>query len=378
MIPVNALSPPTLSFPALCFGPGLSPRGEPVSVQIDSDRLRFRPRHGREESVSFENLQLATGGFDHDQIILTWNSGADTASLVVTDSQAKKIFLSNASPLLTPQLLQWKEKVGRVRRRMRIGSAAFILFLLIPLLLPLALWWQSDQIVAWTSDRISIETEQQIGNIIFEEARIQFNLLSEGEALRAIEAMGNQLTEGSPYRFQWHLADDPNVNAVSMPGGHIVVFTGLIRASDSPEEVAGVLAHEIQHVTQRHGLKGLMHTLGWRTILSILLGEVGSGGGPWEEFAAQWGTLRFGRTQETEADLKGLILLKEAEIDPEGMIAFFQKLEREEGPAAVALLSSHPASGDRVKALRAAIERIGPWKPKPLPYDWKKVKASLK
>jgi predicted Zn-dependent protease len=68
----------------------------------------------------------------------------------------------------------------------------------------------------------------------------------------------------SPYRFEAIIADDPAINAVAVPGGWIVVNQGLLRRTRSPEEQAGVLAHEMQHILQRHTTNGILRQLSWR------------------------------------------------------------------------------------------------------------------
>ena len=359
------------SLRALYFGPGLPPQGKPVSVRMIPEGLCFSPDDSKEETISCDRIQVGSGGFDHDQILLTWTLGSGLYSLSLTDPSSKKTFLAQAPASLTPQLLRRQKKIDRVRRTSRAGWMALALILLLPIFLLAALWTRSDRILNWVAGQISIETEERLGDLIFAQTRQGLKMLSEGEAVKTIEEIGGRLSQGGAYRFKWHVAENPAINAFAIPGGHIVVFTGLIRAADSAEEVAGVLAHETQHVTRRHSLKGLIHDIGWRGAIALLVGDFPGG-----ELAAQLGTLRFGREQESEADLKGLLLLKEAGINPEGMITFFDKLSQEEGPS-IPFLSTHPLSDGRAEALRAQIQQIGPWKSPPLPFDWEKIKSSL-
>jgi Zn-dependent protease with chaperone function len=361
---------------AVRFGPGYPPAGEPVSVGIDSSGLHLSSKESGEETIPFDPLRVSAGGFDHDQMILIWRHGAETESLVISDSDSKMKFLAHAPSLLAPQLSRWQKKIGRNQKRTWGGGMLLLLLLLSPLLLAFGIWWQSDHIAAWAVDRISIDSEEQIGDLIYRQARLGFDILPEGEAVKAVREIGNRLTRGEPYPFEWHVAENPAVNAFAIPGGHVVVFTGLIRAAESPEELAGVLAHEIEHVTQRHTLKALVHDFGWQAVLAISLGEWG-GSGPWGEYAAEMGRLTFGRHQELDADRKGLARLKKTGINPSGMIAFFEKLSQGE-EMAIPLLSTHPSGADRVGALRAEIKRLGPWEGNRLPIDWKKVKAGLK
>lgn len=360
-------------FEVLFFGPGIQPQGERLPIRITSEGLVLRPGESSEETLSFETLRVTAGGFNHDQITLTWRKREKTWSLILSDPHAKAAFLSVAPPSLAPQLRQWQKQISRVQREMRLGPILLGLFILFPLLLGLALWWKSDAIAEWAVNRISYSSEVKFGDLIYEQTRVGLTLLPEGETTKMLQEIGSRLTKESPYPFKWHVADDPTINAFAIPGGHVVVFTGLIQAADSAEEVAGILAHEAEHVLQRHSLKGMLHQIGWRLVLSLLIGEVG--GGQIGEAAAQLQVLSFERDQESEADRKGLTLLKEAKIDPKGMITFFDRLSKKEGTS-IALLSSHPGSADRAEALRAEINRIGAWHSTQLPYDWGKIKKA--
>jgi len=363
-------------FQAVCFGPGSPPQGEPVSVGIDAGGLLLPWRDSPEAQIPFGRLRVSSGGFDHDQIILTWGDDSGQRSLVVADPISKKTFLTHASSLIAPQLSPWRRSFGGIPKKTWAGGMLLLFLVLIPLFLAIGVWRQSERIAAWAVDRISLDSEKKIGHLIYRQTELEFEILPEGEVVKTVSEIGRRLTQDRPYPFEWHVAENPDVNAFALPGGHVVIFTGLIRAADSPEELAGILAHEIEHVTQRHILKGLVHNLGWQGVMAIALGEWG-GGGAWGEFAAEMGRLKFGRDQESEADLKGLARLKKADIHPAGMITFFEKLSRQE-EIPIPILSTHPASADRVATLRAEIKRIGPWKGKPLPYDWNKIKSALK
>jgi predicted Zn-dependent protease len=245
-----------------------------------------------------------------------------------------------------------------------------------PVLVLALLWWQADTIVGAAVDRIPVSWEEQLGESAFEQLTRGAALLAEGPAVDAVNAIGGRLTDqiDAPYVFRWHVVDDPQVNAFAVPGGHVVVFTGLLRAADTPEEVAGVLAHEVQHVVLRHSVYGLVRSLGWSATIKILFGSSGplSGVG---QLADQLGSLTFSREQETAADMEGLALLQRAKVDPRGMVTFFEKLSHSE--SGIALLSTHPMSADRANRLRAAIARAGAWPTEPLPVEWAQVKTSV-
>lgn len=374
------------SFSALYFGSGLPSQGAKITVQIESDGLRLWcceilgeiPGEAQQKLVAYHDMRVSAGGFDHEQIILMWGEHDNTRSLVLADKSAKDILLAEAPPALAQQLTQWKKKINSTRQRTRAGWWVLALFLLSPFILLGVFVWKADRVIDWAVSHISIEDEQKLGDMVFEQYRPTLKLITQGEAPRVIEEIGEKLGLDAPYKFKWHIADNPAVNAFAIPGGHIVVFTGLIKAAQTPEEVTGVLAHEIQHVVQRHSLKAMVHNVGWRATIAMVTGDWT--GGMLGELATQLGVLKYGRDKEAEADMKGLVLLKKIRVDPNGMVQFFEKLAqsgKEQGGAPIEFLSTHPSTTERMIALREAIKEQGPWHNQPLPYDWDAIRASL-
>ncbi len=373
--PVDTLeaSAPSVSLvgQGLCFGTGLAPQGERAEFVLEADRLRLWPDTPREQVVPHAAIRVKPGGFERTQFQLTWSDHGPWALVLDDDALARRVRV-NPPPELREELSRLDAGFRRGRVTSRIGWTFVGAIVLAPILALALLWWQADRIVGAAVSRIPVSWEERLGDSAFEQLTQGAAVLTEGSAVAAVHEIGSRLTAqiASPYTLRWHVVDDPQVNAFAVPGGHVVVFTGLLRAADSPDEVAGVLAHEVQHVVLRHSLTGLVRSLGWSATITILLGSSGplSGVG---ELASQLGHLQFGREQETAADVEGLRLLQRAKIDPQGMVTFFEKLARKE--SGVALLSTHPMSAERADRLRAEIAQAGPWPVDPLPITWATV-----
>jgi predicted Zn-dependent protease len=247
------------------------------------------------------------------------------------------------------------------------------------LIVVLGLWFGSDLLVELAVDRIPIEWEQKLGESAYHDFLVRQEIMNEGPAVAAVKEMTHRLTAAipeSPYTFEITVVKSDVVNAFALPGGYIVVFTGLMKKAESPEEVSGVLAHELNHVLQRHGLERIVKQLGFVAVISIVLGNQQGLGGVMKQLGVELMTLKFGRAQETEADLTGLQLLHRAKINPNGMITFFQRLaEKDEGR--VEWLSTHPMSSSRADRLEAEIAAMPKQFPEPFTFDWTKVRASL-
>jgi Zn-dependent protease with chaperone function len=158
-----------------------------------------------------------------------------------------------------------------------------------------------------------------------------------------------------PYDVKVIVLDHPMVNAFALPGGPILIMRGLIDFAKSPDELAGVLAHEMGHVAARHSLQKLMEQLGIGFFFGILLGDVGTG-----TIAVAGETLlllSYSRDLESEADDLGLARLAAAGLDPRGLAEFFERMEEKSGGEAsewMRLLSTHPLDEARVAKFAAA------------------------
>jgi predicted Zn-dependent protease len=180
-----------------------------------------------------------------------------------------------------------------------------------------------------------------------------------------------------PYTFRVIVVKDPIVNALAAPGGYILVFRGLLDRTRSPEELAGVLAHEFQHVLRRHATRALLQNVSSGLLVAALMGDASGVMAFGLESARTLGTLRYSRQNEEEADTEGMRLLIQAGIDPAGMIAFFEVLQRgdRKGAALFQYLSTHPQTQERVERLKllAAQSQVKPVKLLP-DYDWRDIR----
>ncbi|MGH8415329.1 MAG: M48 family metallopeptidase, partial [Gammaproteobacteria bacterium] len=190
---------------------------------------------------------------------------------------------------------------------------------------------------------LSPEKEYQIGVQIMNEARSEGAILDDPLVHEYIDNLGHDLSSHSDdptLNFEYFVINDPEINAVTLPGGFIGVNSGMILASDNEDELAGVMAHETSHVTQRHIARGLQDQKD-RSLLNIatMLGAIlvaANAGDPdvaMGTLATAQGAIiqhqiTFTRSQEEEADRVGIQTLARAGFPPQGMIEFFQKMQR--------------------------------------------------
>ncbi len=179
----------------------------------------------------------------------------------------------------------------------------------------------------------------------------------------------NQSGELKNYRWEFNLVDDPQVNAWCMPGGKVVVYTGILPIAKDDKGLAVVMGHEIAHAIAKHGnermSQGYMASFG-QLVLSqltkkeseetqkLLMTAYGAG-------ATVGVLLPFSRKHESEADHLGLIFMAMAGYDPNEAVTFWQRMGKEGGPKPPEFMSTHPSDETRVKNLKKLIPEAMPY-----------------
>lgn len=205
--------------------------------------------------------------------------------------------------------------------------------------------------------------EAELGAQYAVEIEKEVPLLNDPVADAWAQRLGDELVKYSPpceQKFTFKVTADPSLNAFAIPGGFCYINVGLIAAADNEAEVAAVVGHEINHVTRRHGMRGLVRQYGFQTVSDGLAGAAGSAAPVIQLINDTGGVLtvrRFGREDEREADAYGVEAMHAAGYDSRMAISFFEKLKAASGgeePGVVGqLLSTHPATQDRIDTIRA-------------------------
>ena len=217
---------------------------------------------------------------------------------------------------------------------------------------------------------VSTQQEVQMGASYSDQIAKEMPLLRDPEATQYINVLGDSLAKVTDQRdLEWHftIVDSKEVNAFAVPGGWIYVNRGLIERATSMSQVAGVIGHEIGHVTNRHSIKQMQKAQGANIGVSLacILTRVCNSGLGQTAIDVGGGALfaKFGRNDEAEADAEGVKTMIRAGIDPRGIPEMFRILldERKDRPAGVdAWFATHPMEEDRIAATNAIIAQYPP------------------
>jgi predicted Zn-dependent protease len=232
-------------------------------------------------------------------------------------------------------------------------------------------------------DSVPISWEKRLKTEIKKYMENDSKVIIEKDVVFAIDAIKNRLLANetdTTYQIEMLVVESDVVNAVTFPGGLIVVFAPLIKITSCPEELASVLAHEIGHVVHRDPLKQMTKELGVSTVLSMV-----NGGKPApviQTMIKDFINIQYTRDQERAADEYGLLLLAKSGINPEHFGRFMDKLApdttgEKESNDAFEYLNTHPDVHERVDSAYAAAKRFDTKTEKGFKIDWKKIKRKL-
>lgn len=219
---------------------------------------------------------------------------------------------------------------------------------------------------------LSLSEEAQLGNQFEQSMRQQLPLLHDRVVTDYVREMGQGLVRAAgtqPFDYHFYVVVDDEINAFAGPAGHVYVNTGTILRARNASELAGVIAHEVGHVAERHIAENYNRQRNTQIGQQVLvLGAAVAGGGAIANMASLGTGLAaatylntFGREAEKEADLFAVAVMPRAGWDPNGLVTFFKVLQAEGGSSGVpTFLSSHPATEDRIESTSAAITALPP------------------
>jgi len=226
---------------------------------------------------------------------------------------------------------------------------------------------------------LSKNDEAQLGRAIMRQIRKSGRVVEDPLVNEYVNEIGHriaaQANNDGIHDFSFFVIEDPAINAFALPGGFIAVHTGLLEATRSEDELAGVLAHEISHVTQRYIARAI-HSGRRQSIMSmaIMLGAIlaavagADGDAVQGAIAIAQGTaaqqqINFTRSNEYEADRVGISALANAGFDPQGMASFFEVISRSNTPLEFRtpeFLRTHPVSSARIAEARSRARNYPP------------------
>jgi predicted Zn-dependent protease len=239
-----------------------------------------------------------------------------------------------------------------------------------------ALFTQWPEVENRKLNQFSLEQEDKLGKYVLESLSKDpdFQIYENKQADSVLHIIHQRLLDSmglTVFDYHVYIFDNEMINAFALPGGHMMISTGLLEFAESAEEVAAVVAHEMGHIENRHVMKKLIKALGISILLSndqIVLGEI----------SQTVTSTSFDRKHEAEADRFSMELLEKCEISPRVIASFFRRVSSEVGTydERLEIFMTHPHNNARIKS---AIEYELPENFETIPYDidWNTFKNEI-
>ncbi|MEP2781753.1 MAG: M48 family metallopeptidase [Pseudoruegeria sp.] len=274
------------------------------------------------------------------------------ARLYIEDPDTTRLLLARCDaplrkerPMNRAKILMWSVAA--------MASVAVILFVLIPNMANL----MADRLPAKGERALGKATFQQIRSALSEDEIVPLQTCTAPEGMAALQALGERVSRGVEldHPLQIHVLDDPMVNAFALPGGIIVFFRGMLEATQSSDELASVMAHELGHVVSKDPTRHALRSAGSIGVLGLMLGDF-AGGAVVLFLTEKLIAANYSQTAELEADVFGLERLNAIGVGTGAMAMMFTRLQDAEGgPDAegegarfLRYFLSHPLTQDRI------------------------------
>ncbi|MBI3606561.1 MAG: M48 family metallopeptidase [Nitrospirae bacterium] len=318
-----------------------------ATIHLLPNGLHITTESGKTLLWTYEDLHQTQGFYAGEQVRLEHGSPIPEVLLV-----ADAAFLSGLYQLV-PRLASRLHDPSRRRTR---GLLTLLAATAAIGIVAVVFRWGIPAVAA--VPLVPVPWEERLGQAIVQQIAPPERRCDDPILQRRLDEILGALTASvphSPYAFRVIVSDDPTLNAFAAPGGSIVLLRGLIERTATPEEAAGVLAHEAQHVLKRHSTRTLLQHASTGLLVGALTGDASGIAAFGLDAARTLGLLRYSRDREAEADAEGMRMILAAGIDPAGMIAFYDVLAREGSaiPSTLQHFSTHPSTAQRIERLRA-------------------------
>ncbi len=325
---------------------GRSPVRHPATVELTEEALIIAPGNAEPLRWACSRARVISDGSDGEPIRLESEEGPAGEALIVLDGRFLEALRQHTSACGgTSSLLEF-----RGWRPALLASAAIVV-------IASGFYFWGARLVADAAARAAPRfIEERLGRAVVSILAPAGQRCSGPARARLLARVSGRLAAAartSGYQFRVIYVNNPTVNAFAAPGGYIVVFQGLLAETRNPEEFAGVLAHEMQHVIQRHSTRALARDVSGRTLLSLI--ALDSGTPSAFQGAVQLMNLHYQRADEEQADTESIALLKRAHIRPYGLNALLRRLQLNGKTADMpaSYLSTHPAILERAARVEA-------------------------
>lgn len=357
------------------FDPAVPGGRHPATLQVETFALTAVLQDGTELALPLVGIQLEVAGADNDLLFCRHPQHPGRCLY------AKAALLLPALQGRLPEAAL-APLAGRLSRRKHsllfgivggVGALVLVIWLVMQAAGTMATWlpMSVDQELGKAAKPLVLS--DATGKIVTDKVVV--------DAVDEIIKRVVQHSESPDLPYDLTIVRSDTVNAFALPGGYMVVFTGLIEQAESPDALAAVLGHEWTHVTRRHGMQRLGQSAGTVLLVDVVIGNIAGVLQTAAELFSMTQIQSYGREHEEESDAEAVHILHRAGLNPQAVADFFAVLAKsspqtDSGP--LSWLSTHPSHEDRIAAARKQAAALSPLPAKPLKLDWAAVQAAVR
>lgn len=338
--------------------------------------IHARTSDGHEFVVPYDDCNLEMGGNSGHMLFCRT---VDRGLTIFCENRQFPVSLQQAG---SGELFEQIEEILSTGSRQRWNSRLTVwLMIAASILVLIGLWFGLVEGARVAVVALPFSVDEQIGTAalpaVIEEFGEPLGCPEAEEQLQSIIDRLGKHAAIADVQYSVTIIDTPMVNAVALPGGPIIVFRGLIDSSDSAEQLASVIAHEMSHITLRHQIKGIAQAMGVVVAIEVLIGDVGGLVALAAEVMRTAALNNYSQEHETEADLEGARMMHESGLDPQAMMDMFENLPEQDLPDALNWLSTHPDSHDRIDRIRALVADLSAREYSPLDFTLEELQGHI-
>ncbi len=315
---------------------GVNPGNQMVSLYCNELGISILSMHDSSQVIAFSKYAHCSLHQMHQKMVIYLNKKSNQFIIVYPNSPYYELLQKKIALATMP----WHQKIKKIKRVWLLSMIAG----LIVAVYAFAVYAVPVIALQFISKEREIEMGSQINAAIISEQKLDL------ERTRSINAFARELNLSTSYPIKIKVVEQKEINAFALPGGYIIVYTGILENMHSAEELAALLSHETAHVNLRHSLKSIAGSAASGMMLSLLLRDASGIIGVVVENADFLRTLHYSRGLERAADEEGMNILLRNQINPIAMNKLMKDLKEsnEELPESMAFLSSHPTTDERI------------------------------
>ncbi|SFF10181.1 Peptidase family M48 [Chitinophaga sp. CF118] len=314
----------------------------PVTIQLFTESLQLELT--REEGMPSRKLQwlfteIDVQVVDRNFLRMTYTgTGTEAGTLEVNDPVFVKMFLEKHKPSrstgIQQLVLRGGLKVSLIGLALMIGLLLAGHFFILP--------WCADKVV----DQLPLSFDKKLGQT----ARNSVNETVDSARSRLLTDFAAQMKWETTDSLTFSVVPSNVENAYALPGGYVVVYTGLLEKLHTKEQLAALLAHEVAHVTCRHSVRKLCRDMSSTLLVTLVFSNSSGATSALYSNANSLYSLTYSRQYEQQADLYGMQTLRRNHIDQHGMLQLLQELKKLDNKLKIPeFISTHPLTNNRIQ-----------------------------